>query len=103
MEALERLRELAAWLAPTDIGLLDLRGPQMHLRLRRDGGTLLGEVVQVNAGNDAPTASGYAADDRTKTANSFGVFPAARGRSRCPGADMRAGQRSGCCNRARCR
>ncbi len=47
MEALERLRELAAWLAPTDIGLLDLRGPQMHLRLRRDGGTL-GEVVQVD-------------------------------------------------------
>ena len=31
------LRQLSAWLAATDIALLDLRGPGVHLRLRNDG------------------------------------------------------------------
>jgi len=37
MDALERFRQLAGWLAETDIGLLELRGPQILLRLLRDG------------------------------------------------------------------
>jgi len=39
MDALERFRQLAAWLAETDIALLELRGPQFLLRLLRDGAT----------------------------------------------------------------
>jgi len=100
MEALQRLRELAAWLAPTDIGLLELRGPNMQLRLRRDGGPL-GEVVQVDAHDDSPTASiGTPHPDTTFViANSVGVFlhhhplretPLAR-----PGADVGTGQTLG--------
>jgi acetyl-CoA carboxylase biotin carboxyl carrier protein len=98
MEALERLRELATWLASTDICLLDLRGPQMHLRLRRDGGTM-GEVVQVDTGDDSPTAIASTTpqtDTTLVSASSVGVFlhrhplrdaPLAR-----PGADVGAGQ-----------
>src|SRR5437867_399732 len=101
METLERLRELAAWLAPTDIGLLELRGPQMHLRLRRDDGPL-GEVVQVDAGDDSLTAIAGTtpqSDTTVVSATSVGVFlhrhplreaPLAR-----PGADVRAGQTLG--------
>jgi acetyl-CoA carboxylase biotin carboxyl carrier protein len=37
MDALERFRQLAAWLADTDIAVLELRGPQTLLRLVRDG------------------------------------------------------------------
>ena len=32
----DQIRQLAAWLAATDIGLLELRTPQGHIRLRRD-------------------------------------------------------------------
>jgi acetyl-CoA carboxylase biotin carboxyl carrier protein len=100
MEALERLRELAAWLAPTDIGLLELRGPHMQMRLHRDG-SALGEVVQVDARDDAPstTVEMPPTDTSAITASSVGVFlhrhplreaPLAR-----PGADVRAGQTLG--------
>jgi acetyl-CoA carboxylase biotin carboxyl carrier protein len=37
MDALERFRQLAAWLADSDIALLELRGPQTLLRLARHG------------------------------------------------------------------
>jgi len=37
MDALERFRQLAAWLADSDIALLELRGPQTLLRLARNG------------------------------------------------------------------
>ena len=100
MEALERLRELAAWLAPTDIGLLELRGPHMQLRLRRDGGPL-GEVVQVDARDDAPSPSVEMpqTDTTAITANSVGVFlhrhPLREAPLALPGADVRAGQTLG--------
>jgi len=101
MEALERLRELVAWLAPTEIGLLELRGPQMHLRLRRDGGPL-GEVVQVDAGDDSPTAIAGTTPQNDTTlisANSVGVFlhrhPLREAALARPGADVRAGQTLG--------
>lgn len=38
----DQIRQLAAWLAATDIGLLELRTPQGHIRLRRDAA---GEVA----------------------------------------------------------
>jgi len=47
MDALERFQQLAAWLADTDVALLELRGPQTLLRLVRDGAT--GDVMQDNA------------------------------------------------------
>jgi acetyl-CoA carboxylase biotin carboxyl carrier protein len=37
MNALDRFRELSAWLAATDIALLELRGPDTLIRLRRGG------------------------------------------------------------------
>ena len=51
MDALERFRQLAAWLAATDVALLELRGPQTLLRLVRDGAT--GVVVQEDAQDEA--------------------------------------------------
>jgi biotin carboxyl carrier protein len=48
MDALDRFRELATWLAGTDIALLELRGPQTLLRLRRDD-RADAEVVRVDA------------------------------------------------------
>jgi acetyl-CoA carboxylase biotin carboxyl carrier protein len=37
MNAPDRFRELSAWLAATDIALLELRGPDTLIRLRRGG------------------------------------------------------------------
>lgn len=34
----DQVRQLAAWLAATDISLLELRTPEGHIRLRRDAG-----------------------------------------------------------------
>jgi acetyl-CoA carboxylase biotin carboxyl carrier protein len=47
MDALARFQQLAAWLADTDVALLELRGPQTLVRLVRDGAT--GDVVQQDA------------------------------------------------------
>ena len=38
---LERVAQLSAWLANTDIGLLELRTPQGILRLGRQGGDMI--------------------------------------------------------------
>jgi acetyl-CoA carboxylase biotin carboxyl carrier protein len=43
----EQLRQMAAWLAGTDIGLLELRTPHGMVRLGRNGSPA-GEVVQLN-------------------------------------------------------
>ena len=51
METLEQFRQLSAWLADTDIGVLELRGPQTLLRLVRDGAGG-GEVVQSEVSGD---------------------------------------------------
>jgi len=55
----DQVHQIAAWLAATDIGLLELRGPALELRLRNDGG-------QVQAAPDAPPV--------TASAGSVGVF-----------------------------
>ncbi|WP_280155941.1 biotin/lipoyl-containing protein [Piscinibacter sp. XHJ-5] len=51
MDALERFRQLAAWLADTDIAVLELSGPLTRLRLVR--GTS-GEAALQGAGVDLP-------------------------------------------------
>ncbi|HEV8313142.1 MAG TPA: acetyl-CoA carboxylase biotin carboxyl carrier protein subunit [Burkholderiaceae bacterium] len=51
MDALARFQQLAAWLADTDVALLELRGPQTFLRLVRDGAT--GDVVEDHAEEQA--------------------------------------------------
>lgn len=58
----EQLRQMAEWLAGTDIGLLELRTPHGMVRLGRNGSPA-GEVVQLN--EPAPTVV---------TASSVGAF-----------------------------
>jgi len=90
------LEQLAAWLAGTDIGWLELRGPNECVRLRNDG-------VRVDAVPDDPPSSLDAASAAMQpvvaTAMSVGVFlhrhplqdaPLVR-----PGARVRAGQALG--------
>ena len=50
----DQIRQLAAWLAATDIGLLELRTPQGHIRLRRDAaGEVAHETMSEPGGGDA--------------------------------------------------
>jgi acetyl-CoA carboxylase biotin carboxyl carrier protein len=64
MDALERFRQLAAWLADSDIALLELRGPQTLLRLARDGAPedaradVPPETLRPNPGTTIVPASG---------------------------------------------
>ena len=44
-EPLDAATEIAAWLAATDIDLLELNGPEGHLRLRREGGSVRAETL----------------------------------------------------------
>jgi len=66
----DRIETISAWLAATDIGLLELRGPGTRLRLRNDGGGL---PVR---GEPIADASPAAAPGGSVTANaaSVGVF-----------------------------
>lgn len=48
-------QQLAGWLAATDIGYLELRGPQLQLRLRNDHGRV--EAVDVEPPAEAPAAA----------------------------------------------
>lgn len=66
----ERLRQLAQWLAATDIGLLELRTPDETVRLGRDGAGP-GGIVQLEA-----QAEGEESEPQTVTAEaaSVGVF-----------------------------
>jgi len=68
----EELRQMAAWLAGTDIGLLELRTPQGTVRLGRNGSTV-GEVVQLN---EPARDEGVAPDPASTvvTAPSVGAF-----------------------------
>jgi acetyl-CoA carboxylase biotin carboxyl carrier protein len=65
MMQIEQVRELSEWLAATDIGLLELSGPQTLVRLRRDGG----EAVVVEQG-----AATESAEAKVAKASSVGVF-----------------------------
>lgn len=70
MKTAAQLQQLAAWLAGTDIGLLELRMPDGLVRLgrRRDAPD---EIVQLDTGDDAAAP---AAATATATAPSVGAF-----------------------------
>lgn len=82
------VQQLSVWLAATDIQLLELRGPDHHVCLRRDGAKFV-----LVAHDDVQ-------DDRAPpivvTAASVGVFldghPLRKEALAAPGAVMRAGQ-----------
>jgi len=73
---IEHVRQLSDWLAGTDIGLLELRGPaDLLLRLRRDGGdaeTVVHEAT--TAPGPAAPAPAPAPTGLTANAPSVGVF-----------------------------
>jgi acetyl-CoA carboxylase biotin carboxyl carrier protein len=90
---IDHLQQLSAWLAATDIALLELRGPGGHIRLRHEGASV--ELVEdaAPATADEPPAQ---ASPLTVSACSVGVFlhshplhtaPLVR-----PGTHVRAGQ-----------
>ena len=90
---IDHLQQLSAWLAATDIALLELRGPGGHIRLRHDGASvdLVEDAAPATA--DEPPAH---APRLTVAACSVGVFlhshplhtaPLVR-----PGTHVRAGQ-----------
>jgi acetyl-CoA carboxylase biotin carboxyl carrier protein len=83
----DEIRRIAEWLAATDIGLLELRGPAGTLTLRHDGA----EVVVAEADDPAPTD-----ETLTVTAPSVGVFlhrhPLRSGDFAPPGSAVAAGQ-----------
>lgn len=57
---IESIEQLSAWLAATDIGLLELRGPGTLLRLRNDNGTVAIEP-EADAESAAPEPVAVAA------------------------------------------
>ena len=95
----DQIQQIAAWLAATDIGLLELRGPGQTLLLRHDGAAV--DVVQSD-GEAAfePAAAPTAADPPTTvTAPSVGVFlhshPMREDALAAPGIPVQVGQTLG--------
>lgn len=94
----DQIQQIAACLAATDIGLLELRGPGLVLRLRHDGAGV--EVVEID---DAVLVSAAAVpavpEVATVTAASVGVFlhrhPLRQDALAAPGARVRSGQALG--------
>jgi acetyl-CoA carboxylase biotin carboxyl carrier protein len=84
----DRFQQLCAWLAATDIDLLELDGPGEHLRLRRNGAQV--EIVPDTPAHDSPATCAVA------KAASVGVFlhshPLRGEPLATPGASVRAGQ-----------
>ncbi|MGZ5194495.1 MAG: acetyl-CoA carboxylase biotin carboxyl carrier protein [Ramlibacter sp.] len=81
---IDDVRQLSAWLAATDIELLELRGPDHHLCLRREGE----QVVVVTAEEHAQKR---AEPPLVVSAASVGVF--LQGHPLRPEALIRAGER----------
>ncbi|MDM0059294.1 acetyl-CoA carboxylase biotin carboxyl carrier protein subunit [Variovorax fucosicus] len=72
MKTADQLQQLAAWLADTDIGLLELRTPEGMVRLGRSRAPSRA-IVQLDADDDG-IAPAPAADTATAVASSAGVF-----------------------------
>jgi acetyl-CoA carboxylase biotin carboxyl carrier protein len=87
-----QIQQIARWLAATDIGLLELRGPGHTLLLRNDGAAV--ECVEQDEG--APTDASAAPEPLTVTAPSLGVFlhrhPLRAEALAAPGTAVQAGQ-----------
>lgn len=95
------LQQLAAWLAGTDIGLLELSTPQGQVRLRRDGAAPENYVLEELRGHaGAPvSAAAAAASPAHVVALSVGIFlhyhPLRGTPLAPPGAEVQAGQTVG--------
>jgi acetyl-CoA carboxylase biotin carboxyl carrier protein len=82
------VRQIAAWLAPTDIQLLELRGPDQHVCLRREGEQVVVVAAEERTHEDSPE------DVKTPlvvSAVSVGVF--LHGHPLCREALVEAGER----------
>jgi len=98
------LQQLAAWLAGTDIGLLELRTSQGHVRLRRDGAAPENYVLETLQGHaeapvPAPVAASKAPPTLSAVASSVGIFlhhhPLRGTPLAPPGTEVQAGQTVG--------
>ena len=89
----DQIQQIAAWLATTDIGWLELRGPGETLVLRHDGAAVA--VVD----DAAPPGAAPPSDTLTVAAPSVGVFlhrhPLREDLLAAPGTAARAGQSLG--------
>ena len=73
MKSPAQVQELAAWLAATDIGLLELRTPEGVLRLGREGASG-SEVVQLDAPAEDASSPSTESPACFAAAPSVGVF-----------------------------
>lgn len=93
----DRIQQIAAWLAATDIAQLELCGPGVALALRQDAGAV--SVVDIDTAEPEAAAEAAAADLLTVTAPSVGVFlhrhPLREQPLAAPGTPVRAGQALG--------
>lgn len=89
-----QIRQIGEWLAASDIGLLELRGPGQTLRLRHDGAGV--DVVENNCAAAGPAAP---ATLNVVVAPSVGVFlhrhPLREDALAMPGEAVHAGQALG--------
>jgi acetyl-CoA carboxylase biotin carboxyl carrier protein len=98
----DQIQQIARWLAATDIGLLELRGPGHTLLLRHDGAAveLVGQDDSASSDESAGSAAlpdaNAAPDTLTVDAPSLGVFlqrhPLRAEALATPGAAVQAGQ-----------
>ena len=92
----DEIEQLSAWLAATDIGVLELRGPGTQLRLRNDGGAA---PVRQESGTAPRAPARPQARNLTADAPSVGVFlhrhPLRDGALAPVGGPVRAGQALG--------
>jgi acetyl-CoA carboxylase biotin carboxyl carrier protein len=88
----DEVRQIAAWLVPTDIQLLELRGPDQHVCLRREGE----EVVVAAQERAQDDSQGDGQPPLVVSAASVGVLlhghPFSREALVVPGERVRAGQ-----------
>ena len=68
----DQIQQIAAWLAATDIGLLELRGPGHTLRLRHEGSAI--DIAETDCAAGFPDATADAPQVLTVAASSVGVF-----------------------------
>ena len=89
----DSVRQLSAWLADTDIALLELSGPGLSLRLHKDGDP---GAIEARQGAVPPPAAPAQHQGLTVRAPSVGVFlathPLHATPLALPGARLRAGE-----------
>ena len=100
------LRELAAWLAATDIGLLELRGARCDCAAAPRRRVVGRDRCRLDASTATPATRARRRADRRAASSSVGVFLHATRCTHAPlvrvGARVRPARRWGCCRSARC-